>query len=157
MRVTIPAPFPLVFAATLLLLGGPGCDARPETLGGPVAVVQGKPPTHGMLGIEFAQPPADPLEVVAVLPGSPAEESGLAAGDRITAIDGQAVASFAELQGLLKRTNPGATVRVGVTRGDQASSVNVRLMSFGEFVSLRHRTDGGRHAPQPTAEVDNSD
>jgi S1-C subfamily serine protease len=145
MRVPIQVRFALACAPLLILLNVPGCDGEPASLGGPVAVVQGKPPTHGMLGVEFAQ--TGPLEIVAVLATSPAEQSGLSAGDRITSINGQPVGSLPELQEQLKKTSPGATAHLSVTRENEARSVHVRLLNFGEVIALRQRSDGGRRGP----------
>ena len=46
--------------------------------------------------------PFTPAEVGEVQPGSPAEAAGLIPGDRILAVDGEAIASFEELQGIVR-------------------------------------------------------
>jgi regulator of sigma E protease len=74
-----------------------------------------------------------PARVDAVAPGGPAEQAGLAAGDRILAIDGVPVAGFADLQA--------ATAAAG----DRALSLTVRRGDT-EFVATL--------APRMTAQVD---
>ncbi len=48
--------------------------------------------------------------VQSVVPGSPAEQAGLVAGDTITALDGQAIVTYDQLSGLLLQHAAGDTV-----------------------------------------------
>jgi S1-C subfamily serine protease len=61
-------------------------------------------------------PPATPsvsgLQIVQVVPGSPAEQAGLAVGDTITAVNGQPVTSYDALTSLLLQFNAGVTLTV---------------------------------------------
>ncbi|WP_309068924.1 PDZ domain-containing protein [Microbacterium sp.] len=50
--------------------------------------------------------------VAGVVAGTPAAEAGLAQGDTITAVDGQAVADAAALRGLLAGYAPGEQVTI---------------------------------------------
>jgi S1-C subfamily serine protease len=60
--------------------------------------------------------------------GSPAEAAGLSAGDTITAVDGTAVTSAAQLRRLIASHDPGETVPVTWTDSDGAShTVDVTL------------------------------
>jgi S1-C subfamily serine protease len=52
------------------------------------------------------------LVVANVVSGSPADQAGIAAGDTLTAIDGQPVTSYAALSSLLLQHNAGDTVTV---------------------------------------------
>ena len=65
-----------------------------------------------------------------VVSGGPAAQAGLAAGDTITSVDGQAVASAASLGSVIGKYSPGTTVQVGWTdTGGQAHSTSVQLGS----------------------------
>jgi S1-C subfamily serine protease len=55
---------------------------------------------------------ASGLVVTNVVSGSPADQAGIVAGDTLTAIDGQPVASYATLSSLLLQHNAGDTVTV---------------------------------------------
>jgi regulator of sigma E protease len=59
-----------------------------------------------------------------VLPGSAAAHAGLAAGDRITAIDGAPIRTFADIQHIVA-ARPADHLRMEVTRGDQRLAVPV--------------------------------
>jgi hypothetical protein len=48
----------------------------------------GDPFEYDMSGMQFVMTEAGPLEVTRVIPGSPADEAGIAAGDTILAVDG---------------------------------------------------------------------
>jgi carboxyl-terminal processing protease len=57
------------------------------------------------------------LEVVSVLPGSPAEAAGIVAGDQIRRVDGEPVRDLSLDQAVRKlRGSPGSTVRLGLLR-----------------------------------------
>ena len=141
-RMVRHSTFMFVGLALCVLLGGAGCDERTETLKGPVAVVSGKAPEHGMLGVEFVAEGSRSLEIRDVLPGSEADKAGLVAGERVTSLDGHPVTSFAELVERLRSSRPGTIARLGVSDGAKARLVEVRLMSFGELVALREASKG---------------
>jgi regulator of sigma E protease len=88
-------------AAPLRIVGSP----RPLTE--PGALLPG-------LGFEFWYPTV-PAEVGTMQPGSPAERAGLAAGDRIVAVDGTPVADFPALVKLVQ-PQPGKTLEFTVER-----------------------------------------
>lgn len=71
-------------------------------------------------GHAAAKRPGTPLSgayVGRVVPGSAAEHAGLMAGDVIVALNGQPVASAADLEMALARLQPGASVAVTSLRG----------------------------------------
>lgn len=81
----------------------------------------------GWLGVAF-HPDRDEPTIVEVVPDSPAEQAGLAPGDRIVAIDGTTVATVEDLVRALSRREVRAEVRLGVRRrGRHLESVLVRL------------------------------
>ncbi|MGH3342229.1 MAG: M50 family metallopeptidase [Carbonactinosporaceae bacterium] len=69
-------------------------------------------------------------------PDSPAKAAGLHAGDRVVAIDGQRVGSWAEFTRAIKRAGPGET-RLQVTREGQ------RLTLTPELTTQRRPVGGG--------------
>jgi regulator of sigma E protease len=77
------------------------------------------------LGFEFWYPEV-PARVGKVLPGSPAERAGLSEGDRILAVDGQAVADFPALVALVQ-PQPGATLGFSIERDGTTLDVPVEV------------------------------
>jgi putative serine protease PepD len=65
--------------------------------------------------------------VMAVSPGSAAADAGLAAGDRIVAVDGASVAGPDELGGLIRGHQPGDTVKLTIVRGGREMTITARL------------------------------
>jgi putative serine protease PepD len=62
-----------------------------------------------------------------VLPGSPADDSGLAAGDVITRVGGSAVRSTSDLVVALRGHKPGDRVMVRYWRDDEAHETEVTI------------------------------
>lgn len=83
----------------------------------------------GLLGVSINVKDmyADPVEIGAIQPKSPAYEAGLKVGDRITAINGQQVVRQVQLRHLLGAQYAGDTVKVTVSRGDETVTVDVTL------------------------------
>jgi putative serine protease PepD len=67
---------------------------------------------------------ADVADVVA---GGPAQQAGIAIGDRIVAIDNQNVADATALVAAIQSHKPGDTVKLSVVRGGQTRTVSVKL------------------------------
>ncbi len=67
------------------------------------------------LGV-IAAPDSKDCRVAATVPGGPAADGGIAAGDLIKAVDGKAVATFAELAAALGQHKPGDEVTLTVLR-----------------------------------------
>jgi membrane protease YdiL (CAAX protease family) len=65
-------------------------------------------------------------EVLSVLPGSPAEQAGIQAGDTVTAIDGQPVTKNAEMTATIGATTPGSERGITLHRGDEEIEVRAR-------------------------------
>ncbi len=83
---------------------------------------------RGFLGVELAERDGG-VEVRAVLPGSPAADAGIRAGDRITRFEGKEVTSLAGLRRAAARFTAGRAARVGLRRASGTDEVTVR---FGE-------------------------
>jgi serine protease Do len=99
-------------------------------------LVAGEPVEFGFLGVGAAQQTSaqgtgTDLSGAAVLAtveaGSVAEQYGLAAGDRILAIDGEPVGSFQELAGIVSSEAPNTTVTLLVERDGEQSEIDVTL------------------------------
>jgi len=83
----------------------------------------------GLLGVSINVKDmyADPVEIGAVQPKSPAYEAGIKTGDRITAINGKPVVRHVQLRHLLGAQYAGDTVAVTVARGEESITVDVTL------------------------------
>jgi serine protease Do len=77
-------------------------------------------------------PDADGLLIRDVAEDSPAARAGLARGDLIVAIAGQAVSGIDDLSGALRAAGRGGTVELTVLRGAEERSVHVVLGQGGE-------------------------
>lgn len=74
----------------------------------------------------------DRLEVTVVTEGMPAAEAGLRLGDRITALDGVAVSSPAELRSEVTGNAVGDTVRIDFVRDGMAMTTEATLADRGD-------------------------
>jgi regulator of sigma E protease len=94
------------------------------------------------LGLLFATVgrPVTPAEVGEVQPGSAAEAAGLLPGDRIVAVDGETLASFEELQ-LVVRDSPDTTLLFGIERDGTTLELPVvpRLTEITDRFGQVHR------------------
>jgi len=77
-------------------------------------------------------PDADGLLIRDVAEDSPAARAGLARGDLIVAIAGQAISGIDDLSGALRAAGPGGTVELTVLRGTEERSVHVVLGESGQ-------------------------
>lgn len=75
------------------------------------------------LGLNPYEPPIDPV-FDRIVPGSPAEQAGLKAGDRVLSIDGQPITNFTQLQQIVKQRG-GQVVKMEIERGGQHQTVAV--------------------------------
>jgi len=69
--------------------------------------------------------------VVAVEPGTPADEAGLAAGDVIVAVDGDAVDGSADLRQKIGLRRPGDAVEIAFLRGEERRTARVAPVEAG--------------------------
>src|SRR5258705_6878249 len=83
----------------------------------------------GQLGAFFCAPDGEGILVRHVNSGSPAEKSGVKAGDVITSLNGERIRSVGELREKLsaKRDEKDRTVKLGVLRNKGEISLNVEL------------------------------
>ncbi|QYG92630.1 PDZ domain-containing protein [Iamia sp. SCSIO 61187] len=94
-------------------------------------LVEGLPITNGYLGVSAADATGERsgAQVVEVETGSPGGEAGIEPGDVITSLDGDPIASAADLVAAVRSREPGTEVTVGVER--QGDEVEVAL-TLGE-------------------------
>jgi len=85
-------------------------------------------PPFNRLGIAATSGPNGSLAVVRVLPGSPARDAGITAGDHITAVDGIAAAQLGALRfRALSRGPVGARIALTFEHAGRARTVALRL------------------------------
>ena len=77
-------------------------------------------------------PDADGLLIRDVGEDSPAARAGLARGDLIVAVAGQAISGIDDLSGALRAAGPGGTVELTVLRGTEERSVHVVFGGTGQ-------------------------
>jgi putative serine protease PepD len=90
-------------------------------------IIAGGTVKHAYLGITIGTTVAGDAEVQAVKPNSPAAAAGLKAGDVVTAIDGDTVASADDLTAKIGAHQPGEKVTLSVTRGGSTQKLDVTL------------------------------
>jgi putative serine protease PepD len=84
---------------------------------------------HAYLGVTVEPAPGSSTgaSIVEVRPGTPAEEAGLEAGDRVVSIDGEPIDSPEELTGLIGSRKPGDRLELEVERDGETRTVTVTL------------------------------
>ncbi|HET9940719.1 MAG TPA: trypsin-like peptidase domain-containing protein [Candidatus Eisenbacteria bacterium] len=87
---------------------------------------------RGFLGVQLKRGPASPSDslgilVANVVPGSPADSSGLRVGDRILAVDGQEAHTADDLTAIVRAMRPGDDVELTVLRKDDIFPIRVVL------------------------------
>lgn len=92
------------------------------------------------MGVVGEGPEAAGATLGQVTPGSPADQAGLKAGDKITAIDGKEIKLYSELVELLRAKKPGDKLKVKVLREGKTAEFEVTL-------APRPRETGGRGGP----------
>jgi predicted metalloprotease with PDZ domain len=98
--------------AAMLALGAGGVAAEPIGAGEDKG-------ERGYLGVFLAERDGR-VEVLRVEEGSPADRSGLRAGDLVLQVDGEKVESAADVTRLVRGHRPGESVRLGTERDGQA-------------------------------------
>jgi putative serine protease PepD len=93
------------------------------------ALVQGRTPSIGFIGISGTDPTAGTAGalVTEVQPGGPASRAGIREGDLITAFDGQPVSGMVNLAAKVRMTRPGITVTLDVKRDGRSLRVDVEI------------------------------
>ena len=115
--------------------GQPGRSPMPNLPNGPSApqspngsVTPAQPGSAAYLGLVIQNSTGgNGADVTGVAGASPAATAGFQVGDRITTIDGKAVASSADLVAAISGHAPGDSVVVGYVRNGTAATVSVQL------------------------------
>ncbi|RME28918.1 MAG: M20/M25/M40 family metallo-hydrolase [Deltaproteobacteria bacterium] len=108
---------------TSQLAGAGGHDGRaagPGSHGGGRTVSLGTRPDFAFEG--------EGVRVDAVTAGSPADQAGMRAGDVVVAIDGQPIDGLRTYSDVLKRHQPGDTIRITVQRGGTERTLEATLV-----------------------------
>ncbi len=125
-----------------------GCG-EPRLLGGPETIRVKTPEEmkkRGFLGLEFApsQSTISGATVRFVLPDSPAEQAGIAVGDRLVQLDGKEVRDADDFFPIARKWKPGQVVLVTVLRGEKELEIKVALMTFQEMMQLQTAANAER-------------
>lgn len=100
---------------------------------------------------ELSLDKAEGAWVTEVLPGSPAEQAGLRAGDVILRFNGQALPSSRELPPLVGSVDPGDMVTLDLVRDRRRVEIRVEVGALDAATDTRPDTDTDTPAPRPTA------
>ncbi|HEY2784905.1 MAG TPA: trypsin-like peptidase domain-containing protein [Fimbriiglobus sp.] len=71
-----------------------------------------------------------PPYVEDVFPGTPAEKAGLRTNDLISFVDGEPIVSIKAFNEYIKKTKPGDTIRLEVRRGDNLTTIDLKLENY---------------------------
>jgi S1-C subfamily serine protease len=98
------------------------------------ALVAGQPVAFGYLGIEGGDAVGEETGalIAAVVPGSPADEAGIQAGDLIVGVNGDPVTSFGDLGVIIRREEPGDTLDLTVSRNGDDQTLTATLGSTAD-------------------------
>ena len=82
------------------------------------------------VGVNYQVPAKSGALVCSVYPGTPAAKAGLAAGDVITSVNGQAVSSANGLTTIMRKYKPGNTISIGyVTANTRSHTSSLTLIA----------------------------
>jgi len=124
---------------------------------------------HGYLGINindvtpanaefFNLKNASGAIVAQVSPDSPASKGGLKQGDVVTEVNGQKVDNASGLQVAVSELTPGATVKLGIVRNGQPSTISLTLGQYhGNGEQASNTGDEGNHKARIGVAVANLD
>lgn len=122
-------------------------------------VIDGKEPTHAMLGVSLSQVNSTIAQrynlsadkgayISAITPDTGAADSDLQVGDIITAVDGKPVTSATDVTLDVRAHKVGDTVTVTVNRGGESVDVEVKLTSDENLVKTNENDQKQQQAPQ---------
>lgn len=95
--------------------------------------VKGQP---GYLGLSLTADAAGKLTVSDVIPGSPAEQAGVAVADQLLAVQGKPLATPAALREVIQSRNPGDPIQITVSRRGQKKELSATLAATSRPMRL---------------------
>src|SRR5262245_32470395 len=115
-------------------------------------------PLDRELAAYWKMPDVQGVVVGSVLPGSPAQASGLAVGDVVTALDGEALAAekeedLGDFQRRISLLEVGHEARLQVRRGSEQLSLHARLVPQPKVVPDEEETDFGFTVQEVTEDM----
>lgn len=118
-------------------------------------------PRQLIIGVQLSpQPNDDGVVVAGITPRSPADTAGIETGDIITQIDGEAMASPADIVGVVSGKSSGDKITLKVNRGDETKDFELRLIRAGQLMQRgrqRGRGPGGQRRRPPLEDESASD
>lgn len=111
---------------TLLLTSVAALTAQEATAVPDAPAAEAAQSEHGFLGVSLAETRAG-ARVAEVLAGSPAEAAGIQAGDLITAVNGEAAATAAEVVAAISALSAGDSVALSLDRAGDSVDVTATL------------------------------
>ncbi len=109
------------------VLCGCGSDTYSENGSGGTAEA---PLKHGFLGITLIDPGTSPLTIKGFVRESPAEASGLQAGDRLLRVDRLRAPTYDQLNLAVSLFNPGDVIGIRIQRGEEELEYRVELVGY---------------------------
>ena len=123
---------------------------RAKTFNRPPAPVSG-------IGVTIRKPVDAPIEVIKVIPGTPAQRAGIKAGDKIVTVDGTDVTGLQADEVATKvKGQEGTSVTVGILRGQETLSFTMNRARFTVPLETDSMIDGNIghiEVPQLVGEV----
>lgn len=110
-------------------------------------------PNRPVMGVQLGEGGDRGVEVTGVLGGSPAESSGLLAGDLVVRVAGRPVRTAEEFIGQINRFSPGDEVRLSVRRDGERRGFTVPLVRLDQLTNPAARQEETPDTPEQ-AEVD---
>jgi S1-C subfamily serine protease len=83
------------------------------------------------VGVNYQVPTKSGALICSVYPGTPAAKAGLAAGDVITSVNGQAVSSANGLTTIMRKYKPGSTISLGYVTANTSSHTSSLTLIAG--------------------------
>lgn len=134
-----------------------GVSAAPASVRADQNAAAPAPSKRAWLGVDLEKGPAGGAVVKHVINNSPAAKAGLADGDQVTAVDGDAVDEPSQLVAAVALAGPGATVKLKLRRGGVDKSASALLVAHPGMDQILRLDKVGTFAPwKPVTTVSGS-
>ena len=84
---------------------------------------------HAAMGVMLSERTGKGVRISDILRGSPAEEAGLRAGDRLVKIDNKQISSYGDVIRFVNRIEPGQTAKITVARNGEQKALQITFAS----------------------------